>query len=171
MADLVAHFSALLATCAQTRIERRQDKQCQRRRADEATDNDCGERLLNLAAGSGCEKHRDQTKSGDAGRNQDRAQPQDRAFDPAGERLFVCALGNNTVEVIDLKKGARVHSITGLSAPQGIACVPEPGRIYAANDKGGVCKIYDAGSYQLVGEIDFKDDADNVRYDDASKSV
>ena len=25
------------------------------------------------------------------------------AFDPAGERLFVCALGNNTVEVIDLQ--------------------------------------------------------------------
>ncbi len=93
------------------------------------------------------------------------------AFDPTGERLFVCALGDNTVEVIDLEKGARVHSITGLGAPQGIAYVPEAGRLYVANDKGGVCKIYDARSYQLVGEIDFKDDADNVRYDDASKRV
>src|SRR5204863_8987960 len=37
--------------------------------------------------------------------------------------------------------------------------------------KGGICKIYDAKSYQNVGEIDFKDDADNVRYDDSSKRI
>ena len=46
-------------------------------------------------------------------------------FDALGERLFVCALGNNSVEVIDLRKGERVHSITGLGAPQGIAYIPE----------------------------------------------
>ena len=40
------------------------------------------------------------------------------AFDLTGERLFVCALGNNTVEVLDLRKGERAHSITGLGAPQ-----------------------------------------------------
>jgi hypothetical protein len=40
------------------------------------------------------------------------------AFDAAGERLFVCALGNNTVEVLDLRKGERVYSITSLGAPQ-----------------------------------------------------
>src|SRR5437868_15402062 len=50
------------------------------------------------------------------------------ASDPSGQRLFVCALGNNTVEVLDLQKGERVHTITGLGAPQGIAYVPEIGR-------------------------------------------
>ena len=93
------------------------------------------------------------------------------AFDAGGERLFVCALGNNTVEVLDLQKGERVHSITGLGAPQGIAYIPELVRLFIANDKGGICKIYDAKSYQNVGEIDFKDDADNVRYDDSSKRI
>ena len=93
------------------------------------------------------------------------------AFDATGERLFVCALGNNTVEVLDLRKGERVHSITGLGAPQGIAYVPELDRLFIANDKGGICKIYDPKSYQNVGEIDFKDDADNVRYDDSSKRL
>jgi DNA-binding beta-propeller fold protein YncE len=93
------------------------------------------------------------------------------AFDAAGERLFVCALGNNTVEVLDLRKGERVHSITGLGAPQGIAYIPERDRLFIANDKGGVCRIYDAKSYQTVGEINFKDDADNVRYDDSSKRI
>ena len=93
------------------------------------------------------------------------------AFDPAGERLFVCALGNNTVEVLDLRKGERIHSITGFGAPQGIAYIPELDRLFIANDKGGICKIYDAKSFQPVGEIDFKDDADNVRYDNSSKRV
>jgi len=93
------------------------------------------------------------------------------AFDAAGERLFVCALGNNTVEVVDLRKGVRVHSITGFGAPQGIAYIPELNRIFVANDKGGICKIYDGKSFEAVGELDFKDDADNVRYDDATKKV
>jgi len=65
------------------------------------------------------------------------------AFDPTGARLFVCALGNNTVEVLDLRKGERVYSIIGLCAPQGIGYAPELNRLFVANDKGGVCKIYD----------------------------
>src|SRR5207302_2045880 len=93
------------------------------------------------------------------------------AFDAAGERLFICALGNNSVEVLDLRNGERIHSITGLGAPQGIAYIPELDRIFVANDKGGVCKIYDGKSFQKISELNFKDDADNVRYDDASKRI
>src|SRR6266403_2163606 len=93
------------------------------------------------------------------------------ALDASGERLFVCAFGNNTVEILDLRKGERIHSITGLGAPQGIAYIPELNRIFVANDKGGICKTYDGKSFQAVGELDFKDDADNVRYDDATKKL
>ena len=92
-------------------------------------------------------------------------------FDATGERLFVCALGNNTVEVLDLHKGQRIHSITGLGAPQGIAYIPQLDRIFVANDKGGICKIYDGKSFQPVGELNFEDDADNIRYDEATKKV
>jgi DNA-binding beta-propeller fold protein YncE len=93
------------------------------------------------------------------------------AFDAAGERLFVCAVGNNSVEVVDLRKGERVHSITGLGAPQGIAYIPELDRILVANDKGGICIIYEAQAFQQIGEFNLKDDADNVRYDGARKRV
>jgi DNA-binding beta-propeller fold protein YncE len=93
------------------------------------------------------------------------------AFDPAGERLFVCALGNNAVEVLDLRKGDRIHSITGLGAPQGVAYVPELDRVFVANEKGGICRIYDGKSFQVVGELNFKDDADNVRYHEATKKI
>src|SRR5213595_3083052 len=93
------------------------------------------------------------------------------ALDPSGERLFVCALGNNTVEVLDLRKGQRIHSITGLGSPQGIVYVPELNRIFVANDKGGIFKIYDGKLFQSVAEVDLKDDADNVRYDEATKKI
>jgi DNA-binding beta-propeller fold protein YncE len=92
-------------------------------------------------------------------------------IDISGQRLFVCALGNNTVEVVDLNKGERVHTITRLGAPQGVAFVQELNRLFVANDKGGVCNIYDAHSFQLIGRVDFADDADNVRYDSASKRI
>ena len=92
-------------------------------------------------------------------------------LDAAGERLFVCALGNNTAEVLDLRKGERVHTISDLGAPQGLVYIAELNRLFIANDKGGVCKIYDAKSYQNVGEIDLKDDADNVRYEDTTKRI
>ena len=91
------------------------------------------------------------------------------AADPSGQRLFVCALGNNSVEVIDLRNGARVHSITGLGAPQGVGYALDVNRLIVANDKGGICKIYDGKSFQTVGELNLEDDADNVRYDEARK--
>jgi DNA-binding beta-propeller fold protein YncE len=92
-------------------------------------------------------------------------------YDAAQERLFVCALGNNSVEVIDLRKGERVHSIRGLGAPQGVACLPEFNRLFIANDQAGLCNIYDSRSWHLIGKVAFGDDADNVRYDSAGKKV
>jgi DNA-binding beta-propeller fold protein YncE len=93
------------------------------------------------------------------------------ALDASGERLFVCALGNNTVEVLDLRKGERIRSITGLGAPQGIVYIPELDRLFVANDKGGIFKIYDGKSLQQISELNFEDDADNVRYEDTAKRI
>jgi DNA-binding beta-propeller fold protein YncE len=92
-------------------------------------------------------------------------------LDAAGERLFVCALGNNTAEVLDLRKGERVHSIRGLGAPQGLVYIAELNRLFIASDKGGLCNFYDAKSWQLAGTVDFQDGADNVRYDSATKQI
>jgi DNA-binding beta-propeller fold protein YncE len=92
-------------------------------------------------------------------------------YDSAGERLFVCALGNDTVEVVDLRRGERIHSITGLGSPQGILYTRVPDRLFVANDKGRTLKIFEGKSSEPLGEVNFKDDADNVRFDDATKKV
>lgn len=93
------------------------------------------------------------------------------ALDQQNRRLFVCALGNNTVEVVDLRKGERVHSINGFRAPQGICYAPEIDRLFVTNDEGGLCRVYDAQSYRQVAELNFADDADNIRYDARAKRV
>lgn len=92
-------------------------------------------------------------------------------LDRTGERLFVCALGNNSVEILDLLKGERVHSINGLGAPQGVGYVPTADRIFVANDQGGICKIYDGKSFTELAVVNLRDDADNVRYDAAANRV
>jgi len=40
-------------------------------------------------------------------------------------QLFVAALGNNTVEVIDISARVRSHTITGIPNPQGVAFAPD----------------------------------------------
>lgn len=93
------------------------------------------------------------------------------AVDVNGKRLFVCALGNNSLEVIDLQRGERIHAITALGSPQGVAYANESSRLYVANENGGRCNIYDGHSFAPLGVVDFKDDADNVRYDPSAKRV
>lgn len=40
------------------------------------------------------------------------------AADVSGQRLFVAALGNNTVEVLDLKAGKTIQSLPGFAEPR-----------------------------------------------------
>jgi YVTN family beta-propeller protein len=90
------------------------------------------------------------------------------ALDPKTHRLFLAALGNDSVEVIDLTTNKVVHHIKGLAAPQGIAFAPDSNRLAIANDKDGSVRLYDATSLQPLATVDLKDDADNVRYDPAA---
>ncbi len=87
------------------------------------------------------------------------------SIDAKGERLFVAALGNNTIEVIDVKNARLLHTITGLREPQGIAYVPKVNRIYVANRADGTLRIIDGNSYETMKTIGYGDNADNVRYD------
>jgi hypothetical protein len=38
------------------------------------------------------------------------------ALDPTGQKLFVAALGNNTVEVVDVPNGAHIKSLPGFGS-------------------------------------------------------
>jgi hypothetical protein len=90
-------------------------------------------------------------------------------LDAKGKRLFVAALGNDTVEVVDLAAGKVTKHIRNLSTPQGVGFAPESNRLAVANDQDGSCRLYDGTSLQQTATIELKDDADNVRYDAVSR--
>src|SRR3954469_17402284 len=53
------------------------------------------------------------------------------SLDVNNGRLFVAALGNNTIEVIDIEKGERIHTIPNLREPQGVLYLPDNNRLYS----------------------------------------
>lgn len=93
------------------------------------------------------------------------------SIDVKGQRLFVSALGNHTLEVIDLKAGKRTNTIPGLQEPQGALYVPGSDRLYVASSKDGTVKVFDATQLKLLKTVDYGDDADNLRYDSSRERV
>jgi DNA-binding beta-propeller fold protein YncE len=93
------------------------------------------------------------------------------ALDSTGERLFVAALGNNTVEVVDVKSGTHLKSLPGFREPTGIAAAPDAQAIAVANGQGNGIQLISASDYGLVRSIALGDDSDNVRYDAAAKML
>jgi DNA-binding beta-propeller fold protein YncE len=87
------------------------------------------------------------------------------AVDLAGQRLFVAALGNNTLEVVDLREGRHTVSVPGMREPQGVAFLSDRNRIVVANGGDGQCVVLDGGALQVTQRLPCGDDADNVRYD------
>jgi DNA-binding beta-propeller fold protein YncE len=84
------------------------------------------------------------------------------AIDSAHRRLFVAALGSDSVEVIDLDAARRVERLRNLREPQGVAYAEQEERLFVANGGGGI-DVFDAG--RRTARIDDLDDADNLRLD------
>lgn len=93
------------------------------------------------------------------------------AVDVAAQRLYVAALGNNTVEVLDLAAGRRVTSVSGFKEPQGIGIVPEPPQVVVANGLGRGAEFRAPEDLHLVRSVALGDDSDNVRVDAQAKRV
>jgi YVTN family beta-propeller protein len=96
------------------------------------------------------------------------------AIDAKGNRLFVAALGNNSVEVIDTKILKRLRSIRDVHKPAGVAYMADANRLAVGCGDDEACVIFNAKSYSPVerfGWLSKLPDADNVRYDEASRTL
>jgi YVTN family beta-propeller protein len=91
--------------------------------------------------------------------------------DTAGSRVFIAALGNNTLEVVDPATGKRLQTVRGLNEPQGVLYLAESARVYVANGQTGKLHVYDGKTLQPAGSLDLGEDADNVRYDAAARRL
>src|SRR5712692_514484 len=94
------------------------------------------------------------------------------ALDAANQRLYVAALGNNTVEVLDVRAaGTHLKSLPGFREPQGIAVVADTKAVAIANGQGEGVQLVSADDYRPGPMVRLGDDSDNVRYDPSAKRV
>jgi len=87
------------------------------------------------------------------------------AIDVARRRLFVAALGNDSVEVVGLASRTVVQTISELAEPQGVAFVPAIDTLFVANARDGSVRLFRGQDYASTGRIDLGTDADNIRVD------
>jgi DNA-binding beta-propeller fold protein YncE len=93
------------------------------------------------------------------------------ALDAHAQRLFVAALGNGTVEVLDLKANRHLQSLPGFHEPQGIAVASDAQAVVVANGQGDGAQFLDLNDFRSTRAVHLGDDADNVRYDPVAKRV
>jgi hypothetical protein len=87
------------------------------------------------------------------------------AVDLGRNRLFVAELGNDSVDVIDVKSGQTIHRIAGLKVPQGVAYTRQGDLVVIANAGDGSIRLYRASDFAPAGTIALGDDSDNIRVD------
>jgi len=93
------------------------------------------------------------------------------AVDAKGQRLFVAALGNDTVEVLDIARNRHEKSLAGFGEPQGLLYLQETQQLYVGNGSSNRLDVLDGRSFKRALRMDKLDDADNLRYDPAAGSV
>jgi len=89
-------------------------------------------------------------------------------YDRRRGNLFVCALGNNTVEVANNLRV--VHTIRGLGHPQAALYVEGLDRL-VVSAKDGKLRFFDGRTFALLRTLDFGTDTDNLRYEPDEKLV
>jgi hypothetical protein len=93
------------------------------------------------------------------------------SVDIPNQRLFVAALENGSVEILDIRRGERAAEIKGLEEPQGLYYDFKTGRLYVATGGDGKLRIYDGKSLAVQETLGFGGDADNVRYDEQTGNI
>jgi YVTN family beta-propeller protein len=91
------------------------------------------------------------------------------AFSPAGNRLFVAATGNHSIEVIDLSSDKVIQTLPGLGKPHGLAWIGETGRLFASDGLQADLKVYDGAPLEQMKSIKLSEDADDMVYDGKTK--
>ncbi|HET7402343.1 MAG TPA: hypothetical protein VFJ62_11190 [Usitatibacter sp.] len=92
------------------------------------------------------------------------------SVDSGGRRLFVAALGNDTVEVV-ATQGTQRQSIRGFGDPQGVLYIAGSNRLFIANGRANRVDVLDAASLAVTRRLEDMPDADNVRYDPVARKV
>ena len=86
-------------------------------------------------------------------------------------RLFMAALGHDTVEVIDVSAARRIQTLRGVPEPQGVLYAPAANRLFVASGRDGGVRVFDGTTLKALLTVPFGDDADNLRLDPVSGRI
>lgn len=87
------------------------------------------------------------------------------AIDSAGQRLFLAAEDNHSVEVLDIKNNKPITSLPGFNEPKWVVYRPESNRLYVATGGDGKVTVLDATTYKPIKSFSFKEKCNNLRFD------
>lgn len=87
------------------------------------------------------------------------------AVDLAGQRLFLAAEENGKVEVLGAKSNKLIHTIDNLKAPHSIVYRPDLNKLFIVDGDASDIEIYNATTYQRIGQIPLRIDCDSMAYD------
>lgn len=91
--------------------------------------------------------------------------------DVRGRRLFISALGNHTVEVVDLAAGKWLRSLTGVEKPQGECYIDDLGKLFTADGAAGKVRVYGGRDLRLLATIPLDLGPDAEAYDPVTRRL
>jgi YVTN family beta-propeller protein len=91
--------------------------------------------------------------------------------DVRSKRLYVAGLENGSVEVVDLRSGRWLRTISGFQKPQGILFVPNVDKIFVATGDDGMVRIFSGKSFRLLDSIQLDRGANRIAYDTHKKRL
>ena len=86
------------------------------------------------------------------------------AADAPGQRLFLAAEENGSLEILDLKACTRLKSIGGMDEPKWVVYRSESHRLFVSNGDGKV-RTFDSNTYAPGRIFEFREKANNLRFD------
>jgi DNA-binding beta-propeller fold protein YncE len=90
-------------------------------------------------------------------------------LDITGQRLFVSALENGTVEAVSLRTGQWIRGIPGFRKPQGISYVASINKLFVASGDDGMVRVFRGDTFELLNTIQLEMGPNRVAYDANAK--
>jgi DNA-binding beta-propeller fold protein YncE len=93
------------------------------------------------------------------------------APDIKGNRLFLIAEDHKTVEVLDIRTGERIHTISGFGQPHDIVYLPAPNSIIVTEGdaESGAVELVSGSNYNILDKIKLPTDVDGGVYNPVNK--
>lgn len=82
-------------------------------------------------------------------------------LDLKGNRLFLAAEEHKTVEVFDLRTGARAHSIEGFGHPLMMVYLPESNQLVVTDGDNSAVQLVDCTQYKIIKTIKLSPDVNH----------